>query len=271
MNVESGIKTGFIGWFDILGYKSFLERSDLAHAVKVVREVQAEIRLAGTERFEGIVSCVPGSQVEEKVVAREVFASIIWMIFSDTVLLGLPVPEGEKTWKARLRIATFLELAKYVHLDFFFAGLPLRSAISFGRFYVHDNLSLFAGSPLVEAHDWAESQNWSGCVFTPSAERIVNQLSAESRQEARELLNMYSIRHPVCLLAKHSDGKTTREMLCLNWVKSKPGFAGMDVAGFVRDRFSAHNKDISSGSVQSKIDNTVEFIRAAADSGCPQS
>jgi hypothetical protein len=145
MNVKNEIKTGFIGWFDILGYRSFLERSDLARAVNVVREVQAKIHSAGAERFEGIVASVPALQKEEKAVAREAFASMIWMIFADTVLLGLPIPEGEKIWKARLRIATFLELAKYVHLDFFFAGLPLRGAVSFGSFYVHDGASLFAG------------------------------------------------------------------------------------------------------------------------------
>jgi hypothetical protein len=76
---------------------------------------------------------------------------------------------------------------------------------------------------------------------------------------------MYSIRYPVPFSSKHSNERPTRETLCLNWARSKPGFTGMDVATFVRGRFSAHNKDVSSASVQSKIDNTIAFITAVTE------
>jgi hypothetical protein len=56
MTTTEQIKTGLIGWFDILGYQGLLENSDLSAAVAVLREVIPTVEPNANERIESIIA-----------------------------------------------------------------------------------------------------------------------------------------------------------------------------------------------------------------------
>jgi hypothetical protein len=260
--VDNGIKTGLLGWLDILGYSSFVENSDLAYAGEIIREVIATAQSSSGERIDSIVADFQAPQeYREKLanVVRETKNSTKWIIFADTIVLALSVPQSEPSSKARLRLATFFEQAKNLTAEFFFAGLPVRGAISFGQFYAHDTLPLFAGKRLVEAHKFADAQQWSGCIFTPACEAALT-----NKERADEVFAKYGLQYPVSFRWKGCSEITTSSTLTLNWL------SGCDWDRFdsvypefkelARTQFSMHNKDISGDGVQTKISNTVAFM-----------
>ncbi|MGD0651625.1 MAG: hypothetical protein ABSA97_10895 [Verrucomicrobiia bacterium] len=260
MSTNNEIQTGLVGWFDVLGYKEFLDsNNDLAYCIKVIQEVIAEAEQEVIGEFKNnIIAHVPPDMQEEKTVLLEVQHHTKWVVFADTVLLTLPV-QAEAIWKARLRIATFLHLTKSLFIRFLGAGLPVRAAISFGTFYVHAHPPLFAGKPLVQAQQWAEKQKWTGCVLTPNAASVFNQILAESDPDNRKLLASYVVRYFTSAILP--DSVTTKKtMLCLNWPKKIGGFqTEAELPMLIERQFKRHSKQIDRNDVQTKIKNTVEF------------
>jgi hypothetical protein len=260
MSTNDEIKTGLLGWFDILGYKSFLEKNDLAYAAEVIREVIAKAQPEGIRWIERILACIPDGMQEEKSAGQEALKSIRWSIFSDTVVLAVSLPPPNFVRSRYLIIGVFLELAKNLCVDFFSRGLPLRGAISFGQFYLHDSPPILATKPLI-AHELAEAQQWSGCVFDSSAESEVSRVAAGIDPDLRDVFMSNTVRHPVTFRWKRSDQSETKTMLCLNWPNMIDRMAiEMSWPEFVEREFARHNKDISRPDVQVKIKNTAEFI-----------
>ena len=48
-------------------------------------------------------------------------------------------------------------------------NIPVRGALSCGKFYADRENSLYLGSALVDAHKWGESQDWIGFILCPSS------------------------------------------------------------------------------------------------------
>jgi hypothetical protein len=260
MSTNDETKVGLVGWFDILGYESFLANSELAYAGEVIRDVMAGTQARGAEHIESILAdfqSPPERREKLAVVVRETKDSTKWMVFADTIVLVSSVPQSEPRWKASLRMGTFFEQVKNLIAEFFFGGLPLRGAISFGEFYTHDKSPLFAGKQLVEVHKFAEAQQWSGCIVTPSEETI---LSSRPRN-LEEVFVRYTVQHPVSLRWKGCCEIETNSMLCLNWL-SGCNWARVDtpLPELVKAQFAMRNKDISRPDVQTKIKNTVAFM-----------
>ena len=47
--------------------------------------------------------------------------------------------------------------------------IPFRGALTMGEFYADEKKHVFVGQALIDAHDFAEKQNWVGFVLTPQA------------------------------------------------------------------------------------------------------
>jgi hypothetical protein len=260
MSTSDEKQTGLVGWFDILGYREFLDsNNDLDYCISVIEEV-----IAGAEKDimdeleENILARVPAEMQEEKDFLCGVRGRTKWVVFADTVVLALPV-QAEVIWQARLRIAAFLHLTNSLFIHFLGSGLPVRGAISFGTFYMREHPPLFAGKPLVKAQRWTDDQKWCGCVLTPSAENIFNQVVTESDPESRKLLASYVVRYftkPIL-----PDSLTTEEtMLCLKWPKKIGGFEReSELPALIERQFARHGKDVQLEAVQTKIRNTIEF------------
>lgn len=58
-------------------------------------------------------------------------------------------------------------------------GWPLRAAIGFGQLYADVSKNLFLGSGIINAHDYAEKQNWIGSIVTPEAKNRLNELKVD--------------------------------------------------------------------------------------------
>jgi len=48
-------------------------------------------------------------------------------------------------------------------------GIPVRGAMSYGKFYANKEYNVFFGPALIEAYNYGEHQDWIGFVLTPSA------------------------------------------------------------------------------------------------------
>jgi hypothetical protein len=60
-------------------------------------------------------------------------------------------------------------------------NLASRGAISFGDFHANPADEIYVGRALVEAYEWAESQDWIGVVVAPSLAMDVRALEVASR------------------------------------------------------------------------------------------
>ena len=252
--------TGLVGWFDILGYKDFMKNSSLGYAIGVLKGIQVGVQPDRLARINGIIACLPSDKENERIIAEQARDSASWLVFSDTVVLAMPFPQSEPFNVRFVKVGMYLELAKDLMSHYMGTGLPARGAISFGEFYLHENPTLFAGRPLIEAQSWAENQEWSGCVFTPSGESIVNQTAARLPPDLRAVLMSETVRYTVAC-SNNRESRSPRSMMCLNWPNSIAGLMkDMDIPTFVKRQFSRHNKNTSSTGVQAKIDNTIKFM-----------
>jgi hypothetical protein len=150
-------KHGLVGFFDILGFKNVAEAESDEDMVRIaelvsqnlvkVREIQKEIvrEIMGPGSIDIVGSCA----------------------FADSILLWCEIPPAElfdiHYWLVFFRVCA--QLMKH----YFNEGLPLRGAISHGKFFIEDHC--FFGKPFVESHVLAERTEWAGCVIEPGAEQ----------------------------------------------------------------------------------------------------
>jgi hypothetical protein len=69
--------------------------------------------------------------------------------------------------------------AKHFYWDVMPNNWPLRTAIGFGQLYADRFKSIFLGSGLIDAYEYAEKQNWIGIVVTPKANSKLRELGVE--------------------------------------------------------------------------------------------
>ena len=166
--VEIQPREGVVGFFDILGFGSYL-KNDPDVRSKQALEVLLKIRDEVPSRI-------------KKRVPDALVAEMSWNIFADSILLTMPYPEtkdklGAESQKRR-RWLTFL-FSSVVLLDHMFdQGLPIRGAITFGKYFCHENC--LAGRAVVEAHELEQRINLSGAVLHESAEKELRKLTPGS-------------------------------------------------------------------------------------------
>ena len=202
------------------------------------------------------------------------------LVFSDTILVMLPVPADEPpAWQA-LRWSMFLLVVGKIYADLFRFGLPIRGAISLGDIVLHN--MCFAGKAIVEAYQLAQDIDAALCVLTPQAAHRLNGACKILRES------------PIEALYPHSDGMAGHEdearIICDQLARileyqapeySIPRKSGADerlsfVSSFhkeddiastnddllqvVLDSFSRHKKKLSPDVVR-KAQNTAEGLR----------
>lgn len=149
--------TGYFGLFDILGYSKMNEENNLESLIKIFLENiigldEYAITLGGAARRQQSFS----------------FTEVKTILFSDTIIFYEETPKPDLISKGiidpsqfMLKVCTLLRLA-------FEGGLPLRGAISYGDYYIHERV--FLGKPIIEAYNFERNQNWSGAALCKSAE-----------------------------------------------------------------------------------------------------
>lgn len=227
---------GVIGFFDILGYKSFLKHNtelEIAREViSIINKVPAE---ALTKLTENSKDLEPFSDLSKH---------IKHFIFSDTVIFLL---EFNTEYKYPQRLYMTI-LAGLLSAEMFSRGLPLRGVIHEGE-YIYEN-NCFAGKAILEPIEICAKLNYSGIVCT---EELSNKIEI-----LRKKLKPDSFRHLFDHLTPMKDGEEI-SMMNIDWL----GFVESteyknDVENFIKKSFCSHQKDCSG--VEEKINNTAKII-----------
>jgi hypothetical protein len=195
-------------------------------------------------------------------IVQSILGTIKPVIFSDSMLLAMPLVDGEDARLHQLRPFVFLVTAYSLVRKTFDLCLPLRGAIGFGEYYVEDSPPIFLGRAIAEIHGLEKCQEWCGCVVSSEAEKLFTQLvwSRQGDPLFRHLLTNYPIPFKV--------GKRQTATYALNW--AFPIFPDTEaVEGDIREAitrsFSGYGKadtdsDTVVRSIGAKIENTEAFL-----------
>ncbi len=269
-NGTQGKFTGFFGMFDILGYRSLIENNDLDRLIEIFDQFikdldQKGVTLNGQDKSQ-ITALVPTKT----------------FVFSDTIIFYqarfASMPDFGPSFLTQ--VCVLLRLA-------FERGIPLRGAISFGDFFVHEKS--FLGKPIVEAYEAEHKQEWSGVMLTESAESVY--LDYKGRRESSKNINNrgFSLNpadmgpfSPNIVVDTDIPVRTRCESqrikgYSLRWDDYIKDFATLQVEDFnvsksreyiesrVRDSFSAYGKKTDSDDIKRKIENTIKFLEDMRD------
>lgn len=141
-------KERWVAFFDILGVSSYLkkEKSDFnyAHILQMYEQILANLKIG-----------LRGSRLLS-----------IW--FSDCFIIY--------SRSSSLKSYAFIQsIAKQFLCSGLTKEIPMRGAISFGRFCVDRKNKIYFGNSLIDAHKEAENQNWIGLIITKKAVKKIRQ------------------------------------------------------------------------------------------------
>ncbi len=232
------IQQGAIGFFDILGYQSILENNktedEMNKAVVDVLETINEIETANLSQY--------SIYDNEHGIANSIDHYVKRLIFSDTIILSLNFTSdlakkihNDSLWHI------FIKSCGKLFWHMFSKGLPLRGAISFGKYIIHE--SSFVGLPVIEACKLSNKLDLSACVLTGNVAKEISKYKCKMRED-----------YPIEYLVPTKEGE--ERLFVLN---SNPCNHDKDIREQVLSSFWKHNKDIPT-SVRSKVDNTVQWL-----------
>jgi hypothetical protein len=266
------VETGFVGFFDILGYKSMLETGITDETLKVIEflkrlpdkvdEAVKKIHF-GFENEMLEKARESGKSAPFEQMLREL-SRIVPLVVSDSILLRCSYDENHGTEKAG-QAATFVVYANVLQRLMFEEGLPLRGAIAFGDFVFVDHV--FAGKPIIDAHTLGQSLDLAACAIHQTAEEEFKALIAVAPQLSSSLndgLELVRYQTPMKNV-KRPEVEAKEKLLLLNlaWPTLK-GYTPLkdrkDTRSYVEEQFSAHNKQLGP-EVVSKVENTEKFLR----------
>jgi hypothetical protein len=189
---QSGLMhEGVIALLDVLGWKGVWQRKPNA-----LQEIRALVNYA--QSYATRMADYP----EEDALRIEV------VNISDTIAI-IGYMDGHYTGNANWLIVYVSSLISGLMRHAFIAGLPLRGAISVGKFDKNDNS--LVGPAVDEVAAWYEACDWVGVIFTPSA----NLLPAEVYRGDHIFGVLYDMAPVVEYDAPMKGGKYRTR--CINW------------------------------------------------------
>lgn len=248
-------QTGFVGFFDILGYKQIILNNDIHKTAEIVSDTLVNIPSTIIENIS-----TASSDSYEMSPWHEILAGIDWLLFSDSVVVTLPI-DSQLPLNALLQhYAAFVTVCATLLNKSFAAGFPLRGSISLGEFFIEERC--FAGKPIISAYQAAQQLEFSGCILDEEANNFVSQARRELvKQGGGNMLTMLD-QTTILYMVPTKDGSSER-LRTINWVlldiKGFPKFDG-SIRDYVTSSFLRHNK-IALPGVQPKINNTEMFVR----------
>lgn len=271
--------------FDILGYKDLLEHNKLDDIVDIyyncIKNREMPVFAFGNLRTSDLN---PSVQAER-------------LMFSDTFILYNRFYDDEKPVEKLQRTFAYLIYCVYLLRFSFDSGIPLRGALSFGEYYIDKEDSCFLGSPILEAYNESNRQNWCGAVVCNSALNVIKEILKND-----DVSNYIRNKHQFCrnencdklcdkdieeLIIEYeipykdycSKNCYNSKGIALRWddfvCKDLIGFAldsiNIDTMGgcirslqeicrVVRIAFGDHNKNIAESDVKKKIEETSQFF-----------
>ncbi len=245
---------GYIGFFDILGYQSFLKNTTndneqkriLQEIVAIRNSIPSSVRTSGPEKLPSGLN--------------KIINEIQWIIFSDTIVFA--IEESTVIEHTLYQCITAFTTVKHLMTRMFNYGFPLRGALHYGQYNVIE--SCMAGTGILEAHDAGQNLDLSGCVLT---QPLIAKWESVSNSE-NTFLNEIS-----CDYAVPVSGNKIKKQKCLMWFGKDDEDKKMQSDEiknilkedkydlYVRNAFWKHNKTVSDSKTKRKLKETERFIR----------
>jgi hypothetical protein len=239
---EGKAQNGLIGFFDILGYRSFLENNDVERATEVldiINNIKSDVTVDLQRRA---LNDPQGNR-------EKILENIKWLVFSDTILMAMP-------WNKRLEdLLVFSFVANRLCRKMFDFGLPLRGAIKSGKYLIRK--FCFAGQVIVEAYNEGKKVNLAGCTIDQA---LIARL-AKGGDGCREFVRNTAVHYSTPL----NDG-SREKMYLLNYMTNQlnlPKENAFDIPQLVLNSFWAWDKDIDA-SAEIRARNSETFLRFLA-------
>jgi hypothetical protein len=284
--------TGYLGFFDVLGYKDLISNNKLDKVVDIYNKTlldlaEKAIIIEGKHEYARVADQQP----------------VKYLAFSDTIILyqdeSLYIPRIELKSRALREIQSlkiFMETVSYLLRLSFERGIPIRGAVSYGRYYATER-GCILGEPIVEAYKMEQAQDWAGAIICKSVQEKFYDIGANlardikrgnvSIPEEMSYLKAYSSpadfknRALIYAIAQslapykvpyNSKLSETRVDVAFCWddvfiewlgINSLPVFDPDDddsIKEKVEGKFKSHNKSIEKSDIQAKIKNTSDFL-----------
>jgi len=245
-------ETGFVGFFDILGYKYFLESGIRDVTFKVIRILDTLPNSIDAEHEKFVGTCY-----HENYLKRDL-DQVRFRVVSDSILLAYAYDESrEKPSQA----ATFLVTANLLARCMFDEGLPVRGAIAFGDFVLGKHA--FAGKPIIDSYTLGQSLDLAACAAHKTAEREFEAL-VSADPNWKDILDDNELPR-VRYRAPINHGSEELELSCLNltWppLDGHPPLENLpDLRDYVYEQCMACGKQIGLDAIP-KVENTERFLR----------
>jgi hypothetical protein len=243
---DNDAKRGFVGYFDLLGYRSLIANNHICEVIGVVKTIKNIIEDQHTR------------VIESGRIAGQKFCEFV--VYSDSILVYTSFPENSR--EQHSQVAIFLEFCGDIISELFWVGLPVRGAWAFGDYYVEktENGIYLAGMPIVEAYEFSNRIDMLGCVIAPSAEKV---LAGMQILETPSELPVGYIQHFVPLKNDQNQKFQKQELFLLNHYHRDLHYHPSRIISrqIVMEKFAEHNKRIGV-EVLPKINNTLEFLKA---------
>jgi hypothetical protein len=253
-------QTGFLAFFDILGYKQIIMNNDIHKTAQLVSDTLVNIPTTIINNVRGIEQNAIDGPGSGQSAWKATLAKIDWLIFSDSILVSLPFDPQASLIELLQSYAAFVTVCATLMNKTYDAGFPLRGAISVGEFFIEERT--FAGKPIINAYRTAQELEFSGCILDEDANNFISQLRKEVVHKGlSNLLTMLDQTTILYMVPQKDDTSDRRRTI--NWVSlALPGFSKVEgnVRDYVTTSFLKHNK-IAVPQVQGKINNTEMFVR----------
>lgn len=237
---------GLVGFFDILGYQSFLENNSASETALDVLRIINEIPQAAKEITDEGTKHLPRYP--------EIGGLLRHLVFSDTIVFTLEYPkEADDDWIYSARGYISLCSANLAS-RMFASGLPIRGVLHEGDFITRDYC--LAGRAIVEAYQLCGQLDFASLVFTKvlGNKIIASKIDGAIHNDSDFIFNYLAPMKNNCEM----------KLAHINWLKflgnSDKKKLEADAENFVLSSFWAHQKDCPK-SVDQKIHNTVRVMR----------
>lgn len=239
------MSSGLIAFCDILGYRSFLKNNSAEDACTKVLDIINEAPSKTKETVHNELSSWDTSALG--------LNELEHYVFSDSIVLTLEIPDESDLSIWMNRFFHFTAVTTMLQKNMFDNGLPLRSVVHQGEYFVRENS--LAGKGIVEAYDLVENLNLSTIANSKSIETKLEEITDGNEFPAGHFLVKYltPLKNGAEVPLYNSNWIAGYEEDVLATIKG-------DVESYVLKSFWAHSKDCAI-SVDIKIANTAKLIR----------
>jgi len=247
------MKTGIMGFFDILGYQSFLKNNPGDAARRVVSKLGGLEESLGAEMREALLHKQQAPKVEELLGLLEC------LVFSDTVMLYSLFEDDDSVSTLSNRWIVINFACALLWRRMFEFGLPLRGVVHTGEFLVEK--ACFAGRAIVEAYQTSQDFDLAVCAYTPAAfATLIRQANEPHDPLLWNWIPTQLFEYRIPRIQGTDERLVTINPLALFLEGHDRYFKG-DLRQMVHDAFWKHDKDIPESALP-KLLHTEQFLRA---------